>query len=104
MRRWIGFLGSWALFILGAGLLAIAAVGETINVHDLRRLDRVTLIDQLIRERGSDKATALRSTAGQRVASISALQRKVETVAKQAEDVPDAPQTIIVSTGFAAAT
>jgi lipoprotein-anchoring transpeptidase ErfK/SrfK len=89
MPRWIGFLGSWALFVLGAGLLAIAAIGETINVHDLRRLDRVTLIDQLIHERDSDKATALRSTAEQRVAAISAL---------QAEEVPDAAQTIIVST------
>ncbi|HEY2323456.1 MAG TPA: L,D-transpeptidase [Thermoanaerobaculia bacterium] len=98
MPRWIGFLGSWALLVLGAGLLAIAAIGETINVRDLHRLDRVALIDQLIHERDSDKATALRSTTGQRVASISALQHKVEDVAKQAEDVPDAAQTIIVST------
>jgi hypothetical protein len=98
MPRWIGLLGSWALFVLGAGLLAIAAIGETINIRDLHRLDRVTLIDQLIRERNSDRATALRSTAEQRVTAISALQRKVEGVAKQTEDLPDAGQAIMVST------
>ncbi|HEX7190238.1 MAG TPA: hypothetical protein VF381_01595, partial [Thermoanaerobaculia bacterium] len=98
MPRWIGLLGSWALFVLGAGLLAIAAIGESINVHDLHRLDRVKLIDQLIRERDTDKATALRSTADRRVASINALQRKVDDAAKQTEeDMPDAAQTIIVS-------
>ena len=98
MPRWVGFLGSWALFVLGAGLLAVAVTGETINVRDLRRLDRVDLIDQLLRDRNGDKADALRSTAQQRVASINALQHKVEDVAKQTEDVPDAGQTIVVST------
>jgi len=98
MPRWVGFLGSWALFVLGAGLLAVALMGETINMRDLHRLNRVDFIDQLIRERNGDKTTALRSTADQRVASINALQRKVEGVAKQTEDVPDAGQTIVVST------
>src|SRR5437763_2587964 len=98
MPRWVGFLGSWALFVLGAGLLAVAVTGESINMRDLHRLDRVEYIDQLIRERNGDKAAALRSTAEQRVASITALQRKVEGVAKQTEDVPDASEMIVVST------
>src|SRR5947207_2743635 len=98
MPRWIGLLGSWALFVLGAGLLAIAVAGETLNLRDLRRLDRVARIDALIRERNGGKADVLRSAAEQRGAAISALQRKVETFAKQGDDVPDAGQTIIVST------
>jgi lipoprotein-anchoring transpeptidase ErfK/SrfK len=83
---------------MGVALLAIAVAGETINVRDLHRLDRVEHIDQLIRERYDDKATALRSTEQQRVVSIAALQRRVEGIARQTEDMPGAEQTIIVST------
>jgi lipoprotein-anchoring transpeptidase ErfK/SrfK len=98
MRRWIGLLGSWALFILGAGLLTIAITGETINMKDLRRLDRVQLVDAMIREHTGNKADTLRSAAGRRAATVSALQQKVDNAAKQTDDAPDAGQTIIVST------
>jgi len=98
MSRWIGLLGSWALLVLGAGLLAIAVAGETINVRDLHRLDRVALVDAMLREHTGDKAGVLRGAAERRVSSISALQKRVDTMAKQSEDVPDAAQTIIVST------
>lgn len=98
MRRWIGFLGSWALFVLGAGLLTIAIAGETINLRDLRRLDRVAKIDQLIREHSGDRAGALRETAQRREAAMTALQSKVADVAKQTDDLPDTGQVIIIST------
>jgi lipoprotein-anchoring transpeptidase ErfK/SrfK len=98
MPRWIGLLGSWALLVLGAGLLAVAVAGETINIRDLHRLDRVALVDAMLRERTGDKAEVLRGTTERRVSSISALQRRVDSMAKQSEDVPDAAQTIIVST------
>jgi lipoprotein-anchoring transpeptidase ErfK/SrfK len=98
MTRWIGFLGSWALLILGAGLLAIAVAGETINLRDLRRLDRVALVDAMLRERTGDRAEVLRGSAERRVSSIGALQQRVDSMARQSEDVPDAAQTIIVST------
>jgi lipoprotein-anchoring transpeptidase ErfK/SrfK len=98
MPRWIGLLGSWALLVLGAGLLAIAVAGESINIRDLHRLDRVALVDAMLRDRTSDKAGVLRGAAEHRVSSISALQQRVDSMAKQSEDVPDAAQTIIVST------
>jgi lipoprotein-anchoring transpeptidase ErfK/SrfK len=98
MRRWIGLLGSWALFVLGAGLLAVAITGETINMKDLRRLDRVQLVDAMIREHTGNKADTLRSAAERRAATVSALQQKVDNAAKQTDDAPDAGQTIIVST------
>jgi lipoprotein-anchoring transpeptidase ErfK/SrfK len=98
MPRWIGLLGSWALFVLGTGLLAIAVTGETINVKDLHRLDRVALVDAMIREHSGDKAGTLRTTATRRATVVSALQQKVDTIAKQADDAPDAGQTIMVST------
>jgi hypothetical protein len=51
MKRWIGFLGSWALLVLALGLAAFAVAGESINISDERRLDRVAAIDKMIAER-----------------------------------------------------
>ncbi len=98
MPRWIGFLGSWALLVLALGLAAFAVAGEVINVHDMRRLDRVAVIDQMIAERAGSKAAVLRQTAAQKSAQVNALQARLQSVAQQTEDVPDSGQTIIVST------
>ena len=98
MRRSIGFLGSWALLALALGLAAIAIAGETINVRDLRRLDRMVMIDQMIAERTGNKAEKLRDAAAARATQVSALQSKLKTVEQQTADTPDSGQTIIVST------
>ena len=98
MKRWIGFLGSWALLVLALGLAAFAVAGETINIRDEQRLDRVAAIDKMIGERAGNKATALRDTATQKTARVTALQAKLQDVAKQADDVPDTGQVILVST------
>jgi len=98
MPRWIGFLGSWALLVLALGLASFAVAGEVINIRDLRRLDRVRVIDRMIAERMGDKAGELRETAARKSAQVNALQAKLQTVAQQTEDVPDTGQTIIVST------
>jgi len=98
MTRWIGLLGSWALFVLALGLATIAAAGEWINHRDSRRLDRVTIIDKMIADRFKTQAGQLRDTAGRRAAELNQLQHKMENVAKQAEDPPDTGQSIIVST------
>jgi lipoprotein-anchoring transpeptidase ErfK/SrfK len=98
MKRWIGFLGSWALLVLAFGLAAFAVAGETINIRDERRLDRVAEIDRLINEGGGSKVSALRNTASQKSANVNALQSKLQDVEKQTDDVPDTGQTILVST------
>src|SRR3977135_4492084 len=98
MKRWIGFLGSWALLVLAFGLAAFAIAGETINIRDERRLDRVAEIDKLMSERAGYKAGALRDTATQKTARVNVLQAKLQDVAKQTDDVPDTGQTILVST------
>jgi lipoprotein-anchoring transpeptidase ErfK/SrfK len=98
MRRWIGFLGSWALLVLALGLASFAIAGEVINARESRRLDRVAVVDQLIAERTGNKAAQLRQSAEQRQAELAQLQNKVAGVAKQTDDVPDTGQTIIVST------
>lgn len=98
MPRWIGLLGSWALFVLGLGLASFAVAGEWINLRDSRRLDRVAMIDELIRERSGDKAGALRGQAARSAQEVNALQARVGDITRQTEDVPDTGQTIIVST------
>lgn len=98
MPRWVGFLGSWALLVLALGLASFAVAGEVINMRDLRRLDRVGVIDRMIAERMGDKAGELRESAARKSAQVNALQAKLQTVAQQTEDVPDTGQTIIVST------
>lgn len=98
MKRWIGFLGSWALLVLAFGLAAFAIAGETINMRDERRLDRVAEIDKLMNERAGNKAGALRDAASQNAVRTNALQAKLQDVAKQTDDVPDTGQTILVST------
>jgi len=98
MKRWIGFLGSWALLVLALGLAAFAIAGEAINVRDERRLDRVAAIDKMLSERAGSKAGALRDTATQKTAGVTALQTKLQDVAKQTDDLPDTGQTILIST------
>jgi lipoprotein-anchoring transpeptidase ErfK/SrfK len=98
MKRWIGFLGSWALLVLALGLASFAVAGEVINIRDLRRLDRVAVIDRLIAERTGDKAAALRANAAQKSAQVNALQAKLQSAVDKTDDVPDTGQTIIVST------
>lgn len=98
MKRWIGFLGSWALLVLALGLASFVIAGETINIRDERRLDRVAAIDRMIVERAGNKAGLLRDTATQKTARVNALQSKLQDAAKQTDDVPDTGQTILIST------
>lgn len=98
MPRWVGFLGSWAMLVLSLGLAAFAIAGETINIRDNRRLDRLAMIDKMIAERLDAKTDKLRETASQRTAEVNALQSKVQQAAQQTDDQPDTGQTIVVST------
>jgi lipoprotein-anchoring transpeptidase ErfK/SrfK len=98
MRRWIGFLGSWALLVLALGLASFAIAGEVVNTRDAKQLDRVAVVDQMIAERSGNKAGELRQSAQQRQAEVTQLQNKVAGVVKETEEVPDTGQTIMVST------
>ncbi len=98
MPRWTGFLGSWALLVLALGLTSFAVAGEWINIRDLRRLDRVVVIDHLIAQRMGGKGGALRQSATQRAVEVNALQNRVGSIHSQMDDVPDTGQSIIVST------
>ena len=97
MKRWIGFLGSWALLVLALGLASFAIAGETINIRDepARPRGRDRPHDQRALRQQSKRS---RDTATQKTAGVNALQAKLQDVAKQTDDVPDTGQTILVST------
>ena len=98
MPRWVGFLSSWALLVLSLGLASFAVAGEWINIRDMRRLDRLAVIDEMIAQHTGNKAGELRQSAAQRAVEVNALQTKVQTIERQTDDTPDTGQTIVVST------
>lgn len=98
MPRWIGLLGSWALLVLALGLASFAFAGEWINRRDLKRLDRVAVIDRMIASRAGTAAESLRAQKQQRATAVKALQNKVAALDRQTTDLPDTGQTILVST------
>lgn len=98
MPRWIGLLGSWALLVLGLTIASLAVAGEWINIHDLTKLRRLGLVDELIAERHSARLKGLRETQSAETARVSALQSRIDSAQREIEEAADSDQTILVST------
>jgi lipoprotein-anchoring transpeptidase ErfK/SrfK len=98
IRYRLGFLGAWGLFVIGAGLFAVAVAGEVENVQDARWLARLARIDQMIGERLEGKLEELRETAEERDARVEQLRARVERAQIRLEEPEDSPQVITVST------
>jgi lipoprotein-anchoring transpeptidase ErfK/SrfK len=98
MSRWIGFLGSWALFVLGLGLATVAVAGEWINMRDGRRLNRVEVIDSMMSQQTGTRTEQLQQSADEKSTQQQALREKVAGMKPMTEELPDTGQTILVST------
>jgi lipoprotein-anchoring transpeptidase ErfK/SrfK len=98
MPRWIGLLGSWAIFVLALGFATFALAGEWINVQDQRRLLRMRTVDELFAERHANRINALRRVHSTESARVSQLQARVDTAQKQIEEREDSERKILVST------
>lgn len=98
MKRWIGLLGSWALLVLGLGILGYAVAAEAITVADARKLKRVETIDRLIQEQIRQQVERLQQTMSQASTRVTTLQSEVATTEKTIEDLQDSNFVITVST------
>lgn len=84
LRRMTGLIGSWALFVLGAGLASIAVAGQWINVQDSRRLRRYAVIEKLLKERVAGRSAVLLEARGR---SSSARDRARAGLARASRDI-----------------
>ncbi|HEV8658299.1 MAG TPA: L,D-transpeptidase [Thermoanaerobaculia bacterium] len=91
MKRWIGYLASWAFLVLGLGLGAAAIAAEIINVREARQVRRFDIIDDLI----GRKTVALRRTSA---ADGEAGVKMLADADQALTDFQDTDQTILVST------
>src|SRR5688572_30712796 len=98
MPRWVGLLGSWALLVLGAGIVMYAVAAEAITVQDARKLSRVETIDRMIQQQIKEQLAQLQKTMSQASTQVTTLQSDVASTEKQIEDLHDSNFVITVST------
>lgn len=98
MPRWVGLLGSWALLVLGVGVLLYAVAAEAITISDARKLERVETIDRLIQQQIKEQIANLQKTMSQSATQVTNLQSDVASTDKQIEDLHDSNFVITVST------
>ncbi len=98
MKFRLGFLGAWALFVVGVGLAALVVAAEWANSKDAQRLRRLQRIDALIAARFGEKAEALRGSAEEREERLRQLRAQVTSTEVEIDESKDSDQTIIVST------
>ncbi|HYI10408.1 MAG TPA: L,D-transpeptidase family protein [Thermoanaerobaculia bacterium] len=98
MPRWVGLLGSWALLVLGLGVLGYAVAAEAITVSDARKLQRVRTVDRVIEEQVKQQLEALQKEVSQKTSRVTNLQSEVASTEKQLEDLHDSNFVITVST------
>ncbi|MGZ8711584.1 MAG: L,D-transpeptidase [Thermoanaerobaculia bacterium] len=98
MPRWIGLLGSWALLVLGLGILGYAVAAEAITISDARKLHRVETIDRMIQQQIQQQLAELQKTMSQASTQMTQLQSEVATTEKAIEDLHDSNFVITIST------
>jgi len=98
MPRWVGLLGSWALLVLGIGILGWAVAAEAITLQDARKLQRVKVIDNLIVETRKQQIENLQKEMSKATTSVASLQSEVASTEKQIQDSHDSDFVITVST------
>lgn len=98
MKFRLGFLGAWALFVVGAGLASLVLAAEWANWDDARRLRRLEKIDELIAARLGTRVEQLRETAEERGKALEQLRTDVKQAEIKIGESRDSDQTIVVST------
>ena len=98
MPRWVGLLGSWALLVLGLGVLGYAVAAEAITLSDARKLNRVRTVDLLVEEQVQKQLEQLQKTMSAASTRMTTLQSEVASTQKQIDEMHDSNFVITVST------
>lgn len=98
MPRWVGLLGSWALLVLGLGIVGYAVAAEAITLSDARKLHRVATIDREIQNQIQEQLAQLQKSMSQASTQVTQLQSEVASTNKAIEDLHDSNFVITVST------
>ena len=97
-RYRFGFLGAWALFVIGAGLAGLVVAAQLESRQESARLARLERIDRAIALRMGEKVEKLRDLAGEQGERLERLRSAVAEATIRLDDSQDSEQTIIVST------
>lgn len=98
MRFRVGFLGAWALLVIGLLLASVAVAAQWANWKDAARIRRLTKIDRMIAERMGGRVEDLRETVEERGERLERLRSDVAAAEAKLDESKDTDQTIIVST------
>jgi lipoprotein-anchoring transpeptidase ErfK/SrfK len=98
MPRWVGLLGSWALLVLGLGLVTWAVAAETITITDARKLHRVETVDRAIQQQIQQQIANLQKEMSQASTKVAALQSEVASTEQAITDQHDSNFVITVAT------
>jgi len=98
MPRWVGLLGSWALLVLGVGVLGYAVAAEAITFSDARKLRRVKTIDELIAENIREQLENVKRTMSDASSKMTTLETERSNTEQQIDDLHDSNFVITVST------
>ena len=98
MPRWVGLLGSWALLVLGLGIVSYAVAAEAITISESRKLKQVRTIDRMIQEQIQQQLANLQKTMSQASTQVTELKSEVASTEKTIEDLQDSNFVITVST------
>jgi hypothetical protein len=91
-------LGSWALLVLGLGIVGYAVAAEAITMSDARKLHRVDTIDREIQHQTQQQLANLQKSMSQASTQVTQLQSEVASTEKAIEDLHDSNFVITVST------
>jgi lipoprotein-anchoring transpeptidase ErfK/SrfK len=97
-RYRLGFLGSWTLALIAAGVAGFAIAAEVANLRDAVRIGRLERIDRLLATRFAGTAASLRGLAEGGASRVEELQSRVSEAALDLDRPTESAQTILVST------
>jgi lipoprotein-anchoring transpeptidase ErfK/SrfK len=98
MKFRLGFLGAWALLVIGGILAAVVVGAEWQNWRDVERLRKLSTIDRMISERLGLRRDVLKETEEERGARVERLRNAVHEADMKLDDSQDTNQMIVVST------